>query len=142
MIPGLLAGILAGGPRVAISDQTISHSVFDAGTAQAGYVVDSDGKAYRNVGGSLGAIAGEWMLRGVNSDYEVRATKVTGVNPSGSALGSWLPCTSDNDWFVTDTGGGGTTTSCTLTIEIRDDVSLVVLDSASITLEATSNDPL
>lgn len=130
-----------GGSSVSIDDQSISHTVNDGGTAQAGYVIDSDGQAYRNRGSVLTSIE-TWLDSGVNSDYEVRATLASGDTPTGT-LNTWQACTSDRSWLVSATGGGGVSTTCTLTIELRDAASPnTVRDSASISLTATSNNPL
>lgn len=62
------------------------------------------------------------------SNYEVRATKVSGVNPSG-LLNTWLPCTSDRYWTLILVGGGQE--SCVLTIEIRDTATGTIRDTAT-----------
>lgn len=62
------------------------------------------------------------------SNYEVRATKVSGVNPSG-LLNTWLPCTSDRYWTLLLVGGGQE--SCVLTIEIRDTATGTIRDTAT-----------
>lgn len=62
------------------------------------------------------------------SNYEVRATKVSGVNPSG-LLNTWLPCTSDRYWTLLIVGGGQE--SCVLTIEIRDTATGTIRDTAT-----------
>jgi hypothetical protein len=62
------------------------------------------------------------------SNYEVRATKVSGVNPSG-LLNTWLPCTSDRYWTVLIVGQGQE--SSVLTIEIRDAATGTILDTAT-----------
>lgn len=141
MRAGLRAGIIGGGVPVSINDATVSHTVNNSGTAQAGYVIDSDGQVYRNVGGTLTAID-TWLDSGLNSDFEVRATLASGDTPTGT-LNTWQACSSDRSWSVSATGGGGAVKSCVLTIELRDAASPnTVRDSASITLTATSNDPL
>lgn len=68
--------------------------------------------------------------------YEVRATKVSGdaFQPTGSALGSWLPLTSDRGWELNLTGIGRL--DCVLTIEIRDAATQTVRDTATITMMA------
>jgi hypothetical protein len=68
--------------------------------------------------------------------YEVRATKVSGdaFQPTGSALGTWLPCTSNRQWQLLLTGIGRF--DCVLTIEIRDAATQTVRDTATITMMA------
>ncbi len=68
--------------------------------------------------------------------YEVRATKVSGdaFQPTGSALGTWLPLTSDRGWDLNLTGVGRF--DCVLTIEIRDAATQTIQDTATITMMA------
>ena len=68
--------------------------------------------------------------------YEVRATKVSGdaFQPTGSALGVWLPCTSNREWQLMLSGAGRF--DCVLTIEIRDAATQTVRDTATITMMA------
>jgi len=116
--------------RVAISDQ-LSFVVGD----DAGYRLDSDGSAYRRLGSTAyTAISGEWLLTGSNSDYEARATLVSGSTPSTGTLDSWLGLGTDRTWTLTSTSSA----QSVLTIEIRDATTLEVLDSATITLETES----
>lgn len=126
---------------VSITDQNISHTALNSGTATAGYRIDSDGGAYSIVG-AVGGLLETWLLGGLNSDYEVRATLVSGDTPTGT-LNTWQVCSTDRSWSVTATGGGGIQSSCVLTIELRDAASPnTVRDSASITLTARSESTL
>jgi len=71
--------------------------------------------------------------------YSVRATLVSGsVNTDGYAsTGVWYGCETSPEWRVLAGSGIGGSQSATLTVEIRRDSNLVVLDSASISLSAT-----
>lgn len=113
--------------RVKISNRTLSDSATDGFIA---YELLASGVAQR-VSGTLGTLtyAGEWRVRGVSADYEVRATLNSGSLDAGSsATGTWLALTSSRSWFR-DTDG-----NASLTIEIRDASSLAVLASANVTL--------
>lgn len=140
MVPSVsqLATYAAAGYRVNITNQTISHST-TVSSAEAGYVIDSDGGAYSKIGTTFSLLE-TWKGSGVNSDYKVRATLVSGDTPSGT-LNTWLDCAVDNTWTLAAPASPGAlvTKTCVLTIEIQDDVSLETLDSASITLEAISD---
>lgn len=77
--------------------------------------------------------AGEWLVSGGASDFEVRATLVSGTLNSGT-LDTWLNCGTSRSWNKFYAGVGGQT--CVLTIELRP-VGGAVMDSATITLLAT-----
>ena len=67
--------------------------------------------------------------------YEVRATKVSGDTPNaGSALNTWLACTTNRSWALYLTGVG--VLNCVLTIEIRDAATQTIRDTATITMMA------
>lgn len=73
---------------------------------------------------------------GTGSDYEIRVTP-TGGSPGGFSSGStgtWLSLSSNRAWTRGSSTSGGLLTVIA-TYEIRDATSLVVLASASITLE-------
>ena len=79
--------------------------------------------------------AGTWLIVGVNSDYEVRATLTNGDTPDGSAVGIWLSCAITRSWSFLVTGFGEK--SCTLTIELRLASLGTVLDSCVVGLTAS-----
>lgn len=79
--------------------------------------------------------SGTWMVRGVNSDFQVRVTKTSGTATPSGTLGSWLSLTSDRSWTLQKYGTGSST--CTILVEIRSSSTSEVLTSKSITLEAT-----
>lgn len=89
-----------------------------------GQVVDSDHQWIKNVLAAPGS-------------YEARATLVSGALASlySSPLDTWLALTTTREWAVRTGGFPGDYQSATLTIEIR--ANSVILDSATITLEAT-----
>jgi hypothetical protein len=122
-----LVGRKSGAPRVAISDASVSAS--GAGAQGAGYNLSHLGT------GSGDGIAGfTWLLLGSASDYEVRATLISGVQ-GGGFYNIWSNMNTDATWSLTESSIG-TLTNVTR-IEIRDAASHVILDTADITITAT-----
>jgi hypothetical protein len=89
------------------------------------YTLNSDGT--RNFG--------NWLLIGTNTDYECRATITSGGLTGGDSTGAWLSLGTTRMWYVHATN---TVVTCTLTIEIRRASDGVVLDTATVTLDAES----
>jgi hypothetical protein len=123
-----------------IAADSVYESDLDFNTAT--YGIRSNGTidaTYTSNGGYAGS---DGLTNGTNwitpttsaSLYEVRATKVSGdaFQPTGSALGTWLPCTSNRQWQLLLTGVGRF--DCVLTIEIRDAATQTVRDTATITM--------
>lgn len=96
--------------------------------------------------GVLNPIAGEWLVSGTASDYEVRATQnlTTGVPPGtvSGTFGAWESLGTSRSWYVEVTNGGIGILNAQLymTIEIRSASTLTVLATAAITLWASSTD--
>lgn len=109
---------------VSIEDQSITDTETDPDIAAATLSFTSAG-AYNG---------GSWLSGGNASNYEIRATKTAGVNPSGSALNTWLNLGTDRSWVVSQIGVGFKTS--VLTIQIRETSGFTVLDSASMTIRA------
>lgn len=121
---------------VAITDQTISSG--DAITATSTYRISHNGNVYGIVNGGSPSLIEQWCTpTSASSDYEVRATVVSGSLSAGTA-GTWFSLGSPSvpEWSAQETTSGFTT-YCVLTIEIRTVVGAVVVDSATITLETT-----
>lgn len=124
-----------------IAADSVYESDLDFNTAT--YGIRSNGTidaTYTSNGGYAGT---DGVTNGTNwitpttsaSLYEVRATKVSGDTPNaGSALNTWLPCTTTRSWALYLTGVGRF--DCVLTIEIRDAATQTVRDTATITLMA------
>lgn len=107
--------------------------------AVASYSLQSGGDAVgtESLGDGLGGVttynlSPEWLLTGVNSDYESRATIITGTL-SGGTTGVWQVLSTTRTWSKSRTTIGYD--ECTFTLEIRDAVTLTVLDTATIVLE-------
>lgn len=104
--------------------------------ASASYSLNSSG-AGAGIGSSSAADAGTnanwtWLLSGLNSSYQVRATLISGTLSSGTT-GSWLTLNTTRTWSVTT----GTFKSATLTIEVRRISDGVICDTATVTLTAS-----
>jgi hypothetical protein len=123
-----------------VAADAVYESDFDFNTAT--YGIRSDGTidathTSTNGGGSDGTTNGtNWVTPTSSASlYEVRATKVSGDTPNaGSALNTWLACTTNRSWALYLTGVG--VFACTLTIEIRDAATQTVQDTATITMMA------
>ena len=117
--------------RINITGTSVSNSV-GVGTAVAGFRLNTSGIAEELVRITYTTLE-TWLAFGTASNYECRATVVFGTLTSGTS-GAWLSLGSSQEWSITQVGVG--TNTCELTIEIRNASTLVVLDSATITLEA------
>ena len=110
---------------------TATYGIRSNGTIDASYTSTNGGGTNGTTNGS------NWITPTSSASlYEVRATKVSGdaFQPTGSALGQWLPCTSNRAWYLYLTGIGRL--DCVLTIEIRDAATQTVRDTATITMMA------
>lgn len=118
--------------RITCSDTTASSSR-NIGTATAAYEARSDGTVYRTNGNNTLVFLENWLAFGVTSNYEIKATVLSGDAPTGT-LGSWLALSSNRAWTLSQSAVGDTT--CTLLIEIRNALSLAVVDTATVTIYA------
>jgi hypothetical protein len=119
--------------RVSITDT--SDNALGAAPVSAGYQINTNGSVYPT---STLVAYETWLVRGATSDYQARATLVSGTSPAdGNALSTWFSCSTSPTWILTKrSGAAGSSVSCVLTIEIRDAASGTVLDSATVTLSA------
>lgn len=117
--------------RVNLVGGTVNDARVSPADASASYSVNSNGTETS----SPAAISNTWLLIGAASDYEVRATLNSGTLSSGTT-GVWLDCATSRTWTVTRTTDAAGITSANLTIEIRRKSDGVVLDSATVVLEA------
>lgn len=110
-------GAVGGSGSVTLNNATVDQQ-FAGGSASASWRIDSDGQVYTGFNGSYGAEY-VWTSDAV-ANYEVRATVTGGSTPTGSATATWLACSSDRDWTVTDTTYDEIIKQSNLTIEVRD----------------------
>lgn len=124
------------GATVSIGDQTVTSVANSPGTANAGYRLGNDGNIYSETGSGFFDGGTDWInpTSAAGSAYEVRALIVSGSVSSGT-IGSWQALSSNWEWIVSRSTIG--TSTAVLTIEIRLASDGSVLDSATITIEAT-----
>lgn len=134
MIFNLMLGAAQVRDVVAISDQGIFDFNVDPGSASAQYDVNSDGTISYVTAVSGSGTVENWIspIASAGGNYEVRATKISGTNPTGSALATWLALSTGRSWTLSQTGTG--TKACQLQIEIRDVATSTVQDSAFVDL--------
>lgn len=128
---------------ISISDATISHATVSPADATAGYQLTNGGAAQRNGTGSGGVYVDinseQWHFPRrtiVAGEYEVRATQVAGTAPTSGTIGSWEDLGTTRTWQNVEATNGNATTTSTILIEIRNAVTQVVLDSATIVITA------
>jgi hypothetical protein len=121
---------------------TDPSSPYNAG---ARFQIKANGTAVRaiNSGGGFGADTPlwpgnpNWLLSGVNSSVEVMFQNTGGVPPTTGTLNVWLNGAFDHTVSLIRTSFGTSTSIITMTF--RDVLSLAVLDSGIITLNATGD---
>lgn len=120
-------------PTVSIADQAI-YAERAAGTATAGYRLNSSGIAESQVNTGYSTLE-TWLLSGSASAYEVRATLSSGTLSSGTT-GTWENLGTSRSWTVADSTLDPYMSEAVIVVEIRDATTLLVLDTATITLQA------
>lgn len=97
-------------------------------------------------GADSGGIGNQWItMRPVDlataAAYDIFVQHVGGNAPSGSALNTWLNLGTTRNWSITAIYVGGPSSNSTvLSVQIRDAGTLAVLDTATITLDAFTDD--
>ena len=128
-----------GASAVGVDLQTASASSLEFGTATATLTAESDGEV--SGVGSTGLTTPDWWSAapdvGVGADYEIRATLLSGTTPTSGTLGTWLSLSSNRSWSMVRSTDG--TSSCSLTIEIRDTATSTVQGTATWSLSATKS---
>ncbi len=119
--------------RIAITDQTVSATK-PVGTSTAGYRLNTSGIAEKLENLSYTTLE-TWLVLGAAASYEARATLNSGTLTSGTT-GSWLALSSSREWTVDDSVSDASPVEATITVEIRNAATLVVVDSAVIDLSA------
>jgi hypothetical protein len=146
MLPGLSIGAfllatasVAGGggsPNpVTLENETISKTTTDGSAATASFTIRTDRTVQNHAGTTIDSA---WLASGYSaSDYSVRVTVNSGTTPTGT-IGSWLALTSNRTWSLTDAAGASGTKTCSLKVEIKENASGTILDTATYTLTADS----
>lgn len=120
---GAIAALAAlkGGDTINLADMLLAATVY------ATYTLESDGDIVKNEDSTI-VDMGDWITpKSRMTDYEVRATIVSG-SVEGGVTGSWLDFSTDRFWTKSDPG------TVEMTIEIRDAATSTVRDSATITI--------
>ena len=105
----------------------------EPGTATATLSVSNIGAVVRTINGS-GTSLYTWLIVGAASDYDVRATHISGTVPTGT-FGSWLNCGTTRSWSLSQ-GSLGTTTG-SFTVELSQAGLATPIASATFTLTAS-----
>lgn len=122
---------LGGGGRVQLLGGTVT--AFGITSPTATVRIANDGRVYH--GQNLGFTdQGAWLLAGAASQFEIRATLVSGYVPE--TTGSWLALTSTREWSCTDVLADSTPETAIVTLEIRLAGTVTVLATANWTLTA------
>jgi hypothetical protein len=119
---------------VSIANHTAAH-VLAGGPAVAGYRLNSDGTAEHTVasGGAYTAIAGEWLIVGLNSDFAAQMTYVSGATLTTTPGAGWWVLSTTRTWSLS---ASGTDDTAVYLLEIRRVSDSVVVDAATITFQA------
>jgi hypothetical protein len=126
-------GAVGGSGSVTLNNETVDSQNSGA-DATASWRIDSDGPIYVGYNGTY-LQSYTWTTDAV-ANYEVRAVVIGGSTPTGSAISTWLSCSSDRDWTVTDTTFDELIKQSSLTIEVRDAATLTVRASCQVDLYA------
>lgn len=107
--------------------------------AEAGYHINSDKTHDKQQGGSLFAIAPNWLnASGVVGDYDVRLQVLSGIDPNkgGSDFANvWFDSASNRNWDWIRTTLG--TTMVDVRVQVRRKSDLVVVDTREFSIELT-----
>jgi hypothetical protein len=120
---------------VSLSNLTVSSSgQFSSQSAR--YTLESDGDVITETTTFGIADAGDWISpkAAAPSDYQVRATLISGDTPGVGTFDTWLVLTSNRTWTLQQFAEGGAK-EAVITIEIRKGTG-ATLTSADITLYA------
>lgn len=120
---------------VNFDDYYLTALAFSPNDATCWYRINSNGYVYGTNLGTPFDLLQQWITpAGQASNYEVYATLTSGAL-SGGVLNTWLPLTISVDWYTQVTSLG--TQTATLSFQVRKTGTATVLDTWTITLEAT-----
>lgn len=108
--------------------------------------VDASNTYALNSDKTISGPGGVWLTGESVGDFEVRATQVsdtiTGAGTSATGtLNTWMNLGTSRSWTVAATANGTSARRWVLTIEIRRVSDLVVVDTATIDIEASTSNP-
>ena len=131
--------LLGTGDNVVISITNQSISDLDASAAYAYYFLTAGGQVEQSLqaGGINPTNLEQWCTpTNQSSNYEAFITVSSGALSGGSATGTWLALSTTRNWYVEEFTSGNTN-QCIFTVDIRKIGTGTVLDTATITLEAS-----
>lgn len=132
MLAGRNALLAAQKGRVQLAGGSVTAFNF-SGFATATVRIGSDGRVYHGQNLSF-SDQGAWLLSGAASQFEIRATLVSGYVPE--VTGSWLALSSTREWSCSDGTQDFSPEEAVVTLEIRRIGTATVLASANWTLTA------
>lgn len=122
---------------IAISDQTLADAQDQPADAVATYELNSSGS---------NGFPGEWRTGGASADYEVFASTFSdtttgpGTSISGT-VGAWMNLGTTRSWSAFATANGNSQRVWVIDLTIRRVSDAVVMDTARITLDASTANP-
>ena len=129
------------GPLVSISNQTLYE--LGNGDVYTEYWIDSLGAVSKNSGDTVSGAdptfgLETWLLSGASSDYDVRFTLLSGTPGTGSAAtGVWLNLGTTRSMRAE--AGTGSSSTVSVTVEIRQVSTGTILDTATVDITAESS---
>lgn len=121
------------GSGVSITSRSINNN--GVGARAVTYRINATGVVERGRNGIYATLE-TWLLSGAASGYDSYVTVTSGALTAGTT-GAWLNLGTTRDWTLTAYNPGDDFT-CIMTVQIRNASSLVVLATATITLNAIS----
>lgn len=131
---GVWVDLFPSSPTAATTDRTVSAVSLSPTDATTSYVVNTSGVIQEAVNGVTTNLE-TWILSGVSSDFEVRATAVSGAVTSGT-MGTWIAATTSPVWTKNRINNASGIDTASFTLEIRRVSDSVVVDSSTITMSA------
>lgn len=121
---------------VNISNETATKTKTDGTAATASFTFNTDRTVKDQDGANLDA---QWITSGYTvGNYSIRVTVNSGTTPVGT-LNTWLALSSARTWSLTDAAGAAGTKTCSLKVEIKENATGTILDTATYTLTADSS---
>lgn len=120
------ASIIGGSPYDSVSSPDNAEARYRLNSSGVEQTYTSTNLAYTTVG--------TWLVSGTNSQFEVRATAVSGTVTSGT-MNTWQALSTSREWNVTKTFSSGVKLAV-ITIEIRRASTGVIVDTATVDLGA------
>jgi hypothetical protein len=124
---------------VAFDDTEYDATTLEPAPATAKFTFLASGKITKQENGAA-VQAGSWTQENVSdfSDYELRASLLSGDTPGGAALGVWHNFDDINPSFIV-TDSGGSPKSSELSVEIRQVSDTLNTDTSVFNLSSTAS---